>query len=70
MNNAENLLSEGVVDIAAFDFQQFAELYLKYKLIVHAGDYPKTHSLKRLLKELGKIAEKETEIHEFMRERT
>ena len=44
----------------------FLELYLKYKLFLLVGDYPKTHSIKKLLKEIGKAAGKFEEIRKFM----
>lgn len=46
LKNGEELLKSGVYDLAAFNIQQFVELYLKYKLFLLAGDYPKTHSIK------------------------
>ncbi|WP_456330758.1 HEPN domain-containing protein [Archaeoglobus sp.] len=68
MENGEYLLSKGVLDIAAFNIQQSVELYLKYKLFQIAGDYPKTHSIKRLLKEIGKVTEKIEKVRSFMEE--
>jgi len=66
LRNAETLFQNGVLDIAAFNIQQFVELYLKYRLFLLTGDYPKTHSIKRLLKEIGKSCKKEAEIKHFM----
>ena len=66
LKNAERLFDEKVYDIAAFNVQQFVELYLKYKLFIFAGEYPKTHSIKRLIKELGKFAKKEQEVYNFL----
>ena len=54
-------------DLAAFNIQQSVELYLKYKLFLLAGDYPKTHSIK-LLKEIGKVTAKLEEVRSFMDE--
>ncbi len=68
LENGEYLLSKGVLDLAAFNIQQSVELYLKYKLFLLAGDYPKTHSIKRLLKEIGKVTEKLEEVRSFMEE--
>ncbi len=68
LENGEYLLSKGVLDLAAFNIQQSVELYLKYKLFLLAGDYPKTHSIKRLLKEIGKVADKVDEVRHFMEE--
>ncbi len=66
LNNAERLIDEGIYDLAAFNLQQFVELYLKYKLFLIAGEYPKTHSLKRLIKEIGKFLKKEQEVKLFL----
>ncbi|AEA46807.1 HEPN domain-containing protein [Archaeoglobus veneficus] len=68
LRNGEYLLHSGVFDLAAFNIQQFVELYLKYKLFLLAGDYPKTHSIKKLLKEIGKITGKLEKIRAFMEE--
>jgi len=68
LKNAEFLLENGVYDLAAFNIQQFVELYLKYKLFLMAGEYPKTYSLKRLLKEIGKISGRESEVLKFLEE--
>lgn len=42
-------------DLVLFHVEQFLQLYIKYLLYLRLGDYPKTHSLTRLLKDLGKI---------------
>ena len=61
------LLEEGVLDLAAFHFNQASELILKYALFRGTGDYPRTHSIRRLLKLLSKAKEDER-IMEFLRE--
>ncbi len=66
LENAEHLLESGVYDISAFSAQQSVELYLKYKLFTLVGDYPKTHSLKKLLREIGKVSGNEEKIREFI----
>jgi len=68
LKNAEKLLNDGIYDLAAFNLQQSVELYLKYKLFLIAGEYPKTHSLKRLIKEISKFLKKEQEVRIFMEE--
>ncbi|AAB89633.1 MULTISPECIES: HEPN domain-containing protein [Archaeoglobus] len=68
LKNAEQLIESGVYDIAAFNIQQFVELYLKYALFKKVGDYPKTPSIKRLLREIGKASGKIDAVEEFMRE--
>ncbi len=66
LKNAEDLLSKGVYDLSAFNIHQFSELYLKYLLYFYAGDYSKTHSIKKLLKDLRKVLGREEEIMKFI----
>jgi HEPN domain-containing protein len=55
LKNAQRLIEEGEPDIALFSLEQYCQLILKYKLLVYTGSYPRTHSLRQLIKELGKI---------------
>ena len=55
LKNAENLIEEGVYDIAAFNLEQYAQLILKHKLLTKTSTYPRTRSIIRLLRELAKI---------------
>lgn len=50
LENAEHLYNEGSYDLAAFNLEQAVQLLLKYKLLLIAGDYPRTHSIRRLFK--------------------
>ncbi|WP_290597162.1 MULTISPECIES: HEPN domain-containing protein [unclassified Archaeoglobus] len=68
LKNAVQLIDQGVYDLAAFNIQQHVELYLKYKLFLLIGNYPKTHSIKKLLKGIGIATGKENEIISFMEE--
>ncbi len=68
LKNAEKLLGEGIYDLAAFNLQQAVELFLKYRLFLLLGEYPRTHSIKRLLREIGKTVGKEKEVEKFMNE--
>jgi len=68
LENGIELLEKNVLDIAAFNFQQFSELYLKFKLAEISGEYPKTHSIKRLLKELAKLTSTEEKVTNFLEE--
>ena len=54
---AGRLVEEGEYDLAVFSLEQYCQLILKYKLLVKKGFYPRTHSLRRLIRELGKINE-------------
>jgi len=56
--NARRLLGEGQYDLAAFSLEQHCQLVLKYKLLIRAGTYPRTHSLVRLIRELAKLDER------------
>lgn len=66
LKNAEELVSKGVYDLAAFNVHQFVEIYLKYKLYVLIGDYPKTHSIKKLLRDIGAAVGKSDEIRKLL----
>ena len=55
LRNAKHLFEEKEYNLAAFNIEQFCQLILKYKLLVKTGTYPRTHSLIRLLRELGKL---------------
>lgn len=58
LKNAKGLYEEGIYDLAAFNVEQCIQLLLKYKLFLKIGYYPRTHSLKRLLRELSEVNEK------------
>lgn len=53
LRNALKLIDEGEDDLAVFNLEQYCQLILKYKLLVIRGVYPQTHSLRRLIRELG-----------------
>jgi HEPN domain-containing protein len=55
LKNAQRLIEEGEPDIALFGLEQYCQLILKYKLLVYTGSYPRTHSLRQLIRELGKV---------------
>ncbi|MET1160061.1 MAG: HEPN domain-containing protein [Thermoprotei archaeon] len=52
LENAEYLYNRGLYDLAAFNLEQAVQLLLKYKLLVVAGSYPRTHSIRRLFRAL------------------
>jgi len=58
LKNGKYLLEKGILDIAAFNIEQFCQLYLKYKLLLRIGDFSKTHSLKELFGEFAEVVEK------------
>ncbi|MEM3403447.1 MAG: HEPN domain-containing protein [Nitrososphaeria archaeon] len=70
LKNAEYLLKSGEWDLAVFNLEQYCQLILKYKLLIKIGSYPRTHSLRRLIRELIKsypmlqsLVEDESELH-------
>lgn len=54
--------------LAAFSFEQAAQLYLKYCLFVKLKDFPKVHEIDKLLKEISKVYNKEKKIEKFLKE--
>lgn len=59
LRNAERLINEEKeYDLGVFNLEQYCQLILKYKLLVKKGVYPRTHSLRRLIRELGEINDK------------
>ena len=53
LRNAERLLEEKEWDLAVFCLERYCQLLLKYKLLVKRGSYPRSHSLRRLIRELS-----------------
>ncbi|HEX54961.1 MAG TPA: HEPN domain-containing protein [Candidatus Altiarchaeales archaeon] len=54
-------------DIALFNIEQACQLLVKAKLLEVSGEFPKTHNLIFLLRELGKYHKKK-EIERFLKE--
>ena len=59
--------NKGNYDLALFNIEQACQLYIKAKLLELSGEFPKTHDLIFLLRELGKY-KKEEEIERFIKE--
>ncbi|MEM1793648.1 MAG: HEPN domain-containing protein [Desulfurococcaceae archaeon] len=55
LRNAKNNFDQGDYDLTLFHVEQFIQLYSKYLLYRRIGDYPKTHSIIRLLKDLVRV---------------
>lgn len=53
--------------LAAFSFEQAAQLYLKYCLFVRLKDFPKIHEIDELIRETGKAYNKEKETQVFLK---
>jgi len=49
------LIDEGEVDLAMLNLEQYCQLILKYRLLLARGSYTRTHSLRRLVRELGEV---------------
>ncbi|HOL23043.1 MAG TPA: HEPN domain-containing protein [bacterium] len=71
---AEELWERGFEDLekkrfnlAAFDFEQAIQLFVKYLTALKVGDWPKTHYFYELIKELGDVYNSE-EILKFYNE--
>lgn len=61
LSTAKYLLEKGRFTLAAFNLEQTAKLYLKYYLFLKLGDYPRTHSFKDLIDDIGQAyGKKET----------
>ena len=66
LEEAKIALRRGSYDIACFLAEQALQLYLKFILLKIVGDYPRTHSIKRLLGEIARLTNS-SELRNFMR---
>ena len=55
LRNADKLIKEKEWDLAIFNLEQYCQLMLKYKLLIKKGSYPRTYSLRRLIREIGEL---------------
>jgi HEPN domain-containing protein len=53
-------------DLAMFNLEQAVQLYLKYKIWQKLGDFEKTHSITKLLKDFGKVYKKSRKIKKLI----
>jgi len=60
--NALENLEKGRYFLAAFNFEQALQLYLKYYIYLKIADFPKIHSIRELLLDVAKVYSKEKEI--------
>ena len=58
LENARFNFKNKKFDVAAFNIEQFCQLYLKAKLVELTGEFSKTHSLIELLKQLPFVSKK------------
>lgn len=59
--------NQGRNDIAAFCIEQSVQLFVKTKLLETVGEFPRTHNIVLLLKELGAVFKK-NEIEKFIQQ--
>ena len=52
-------LEKGFYGLAAFSLEQSLQLFLKAKVLEKGVDYPRTHSIRRLLEILSEVVERE-----------
>jgi len=64
LEDAKVDFARGDYDLVLFHVEQFLQLFLKYLLYQKIGDYPKTHSVVRLVRDLIKVYESK-ELQEF-----
>ena len=62
LRNSEYLIEVGEWDLAAFNLEQYCQLILKYKLLIKSGSYPRTHSLRELIRRLRSYDERIVEL--------
>jgi len=53
LRNSEYLIKIKEWDLAMFNLEQYCQLILKYKLLVLSGSYPRTHSIRELIRRLN-----------------
>lgn len=66
LKNAKNLFNDEDYDLAAFNFEQAAQLFLKYYLFISTGSYPFSHSIEELLLETSKVHHEKEKIDDIL----
>lgn len=66
---AEVQIKDGSYDISCFNSEQAVRLYIKGKILEISGELPRTHSLRDLLRYLGRIVGKVDRVFEFIKTR-
>ena len=59
LKQARRALEEDAYDVSCFLAEQSLQLYFKSVLLKIAGDYPRTHSIRRLIGEVSRILSSE-----------
>ncbi len=65
--NAAELMRQGEFDVAAFNFEQASQLYLKHYLFSKIQNFPRTHSISDLIQEVAKIHPQGKKLLTFLR---
>jgi HEPN domain-containing protein len=55
-------------DLAMFNLEQALQLYLKYKIWQKLGDFEKTYSINKLLKDFGRVYKKSKAVNKLIKE--
>jgi HEPN domain-containing protein len=63
--NAKSLFRKRKYNLSAFNLEQSCQLFLKYLIAKKVGDWPKTHYLDELVKELAKAYKKKSILKYF-----
>ncbi|BBG24801.1 HEPN domain-containing protein [Sulfuracidifex tepidarius] len=66
LDNARYDLSKGYYNLTLFNVEQFIQLYAKYILYLKSGDYPKTHNILDLLKNVQLLYGDRCDIKDFI----
>jgi HEPN domain-containing protein len=66
LSSSETSLDKGDYDIAAFMAEQSLQLYVKSMLFEFAGEVPRIHAVRQLLKSLKAVVERHAQIDEFV----
>ncbi|MET1160331.1 MAG: HEPN domain-containing protein [Thermoprotei archaeon] len=66
LKGARMALEGGLYDLSCFLAEQALQLYLKAVMLELVGEYPRTHSIRRLLGELNRVL-KSRELEDFVR---
>ena len=64
LEDAQGDFARGNYDLVLFHVEQFLQLYFKHLIYKRIGDYPKTHSLIRLIRDVMKVYD-ESSLREF-----
>jgi len=67
LENGKEKLNQEVYFLAAFNFEQAAQLYLKYCFFLKLKDFPKIHEIDQLLQQLAKVYKKKEVVNKFLK---